>query len=118
MEFRTKLTLALPLALALGGCRASDDVAPAPQPEPAEPAAEKMTLPEPSGPHRIGVVDFELIDSAREETFAPGEPRRIPVRAWFPARSVSGEPRQWATDEEIEHTIRDFSRLILSLIHI
>ena len=112
MEFRTKLTLALPLALALVGCRPSDDVAPAPQPEPAEPAAEKMTLPEPSGPHRIGVVDFELIDSAREETFAPGEPRRIPVRAWFPARSVSGEPRQWATDEEIEHTIRDFSRLI------
>ena len=101
----------LTLLLALAGCdRQSDDTVLTP--EPAEPAAAKLELPKPSGPHAIGVVDFELIDNTREESFAQGEPRRIPVRAWFPAQSVSGEPRLWATDREIEHTIRDFSRLL------
>ena len=111
MKRTTNIPLAMLLILGLAGCdRPSDDTTPAP--EPAGSPAAKMELPEPSGPHAIGVVDFELIDGAREETFAEGEPRRIPVRAWFPAQSVSGEPRLWATDREIEHTIRDFSRLL------
>ena len=82
-----------------------------------EPPAEvadptKLMLPVPSGPHAIGVVDFELTDSVREETFAPGTPRRIPVRAWYPASSVSGEPRLFATAEEVEHVIRGFSKVL------
>ncbi|MDE0063240.1 MAG: hypothetical protein OXU72_10690, partial [Gammaproteobacteria bacterium] len=72
----------------------------------------KLMLPVPSGPHALGVVDFELTDNAREETFAPGTPRRIPVRAWYPASSVSGEPRLFATAEEVEHVIRGFNNVI------
>ena len=79
----------------------------------AEPADNtKLMLPEPSGPHAIGVVDFELTDNGREETFAPGTPRRIPVRAWFPASSVSGAPKLYANDLEMEHVIRASSRVI------
>lgn len=105
------------LAIVLLGLLTAGCSEPAPEPQaapepPPAPSGPKLELPEPAGPHQIGVVDFELIDSSREESFAPGEPRRIPVRAWFPAQSVSGEPRLWATDEEIEHTIRDFSRLL------
>ncbi len=75
-------------------------------------AADRMVFPDPSGPHSIGVVDFELVDNNREESFNPGQPRRIPVRAWFPASSVSGEPRLYATEQEIEHVIKGFSRIM------
>jgi len=73
----------------------------------------KLQLPEPTGPHKIGVVDFELVDSSRDETFDPGSPRRIPVRAWFPAESVGGEPRPFATDLELEHQIQAFSDRVM-----
>lgn len=66
----------------------------------------KIELPEPSGPHAIGVIDFELVDKSRDETYAPGTPRRIPVRAWYPAESGSGEPRLYANATEMEHQIR------------
>jgi predicted dienelactone hydrolase len=93
--------LALALALAAAGCAPS---------APAD--TGKLQLPDPGGPHKIGVVDFELVDASREETFAPGTPRRIPVRAWYPAQSVSGEPRWYTTPLELEHQIRGFSRLM------
>lgn len=66
----------------------------------------KIELPTPAGPHQIGVVDFELVDNGREESFKPGTPRRIPVRAWFPASSVSGAPKLYANDLEMEHIFR------------
>lgn len=67
-----------------------------------------LRLPAPTGPHAVGVVDFELIDHAREETFAPGTPRRIPVRAWYPASSVAGNPRPYAKPLELEQVIGRF----------
>lgn len=65
-------------------------------------------LPTPTGRHAVGVVDFELIDHAREETFAPGTPRRIPVRAWYPASTVNGAPRPYAKPLEMEQVIGRF----------
>jgi pimeloyl-ACP methyl ester carboxylesterase/predicted dienelactone hydrolase len=71
-----------------------------------EAPAEKIQLPDPSGPHAIGVIDFELVDESRDETFAPGTARRIPVRAWYPAEAVSGEPRPYASALEMEHQVK------------
>jgi len=109
MSRKTGLTVSLLfiLAVSLCGCAPS---APAP---PAD--TGKLQLPEPTGPHKIGVVDFELVDDSREETFAPGTPRRIPARAWFPAKSVSGEPRPFATELELVHQIQAFSDRVLPL---
>lgn len=68
----------------------------------------KIELPIPSGPHPVGVLDFELTDTEREELFAPGESRRIPARAWYPASHISGEPRPYATEKEFEHQVSRF----------
>lgn len=67
-----------------------------------------IRLPKPTGPHPVGVVDFELVDHAREESFAPGQPRRIPARAWYPAAAVAGAPRPYAKPLEMEHVIGRF----------
>jgi predicted dienelactone hydrolase len=69
---------------------------------------DKIKLPAPSGPHPIGVMDFELIDTAREESYVPGTPRRIPVRAWYPAAKASGTLRPYAKPLEMEHQIKAF----------
>ena len=63
----------------------------------------RIQLPQPTGPHAIGVIDFAIVDASREESFKPGTHRRIPVRAWYPAASVSGEPRPYANALELEH---------------
>lgn len=72
--------------------------------------SEYMTIdfPEPTGPHVVGVIDFELVDEQRQESHAPGEFRRIPVRAWYPAKAVSGNPRPYAKPKEMEHQILPF----------
>ena len=75
----------------------------------------RIELPTPSGPHPVGVLDFELTDADREEHFAPGEKRRIPARAWYPAAQVSGDPRPYATDKEFEHQVSKFCTDILQL---
>jgi len=66
-----------------------------------------IRLPIPTGQHAVGVVDFELVDHARQETFASG-PRRIPVRAWYPARTVNGTSRPYAKPLEMEQVISRF----------
>ena len=68
----------------------------------------KIQFPVPSGPYPVGVLDFELTDADREELFAPGEARRIPARAWYPAASVSGTPRPYAKTKEFEHQVTPF----------
>ena len=74
-----------------------------------------IRLPGPNGQHAIGVVDFELVDHDRQETFALGMPRRIPVRAWYPAASVNGAPRPYAKPLEMEHVIGRFCTNTLPL---
>src|SRR5690606_17330430 len=92
--FHRVIALFAAATLLLAGCSEPQ----APEPEKALPeTSAKIELPVPSGPHAIGVIDFELVDVSRDETFAPGTPRRIPVRAWYPAESVSGTPRQYVS---------------------
>ncbi len=49
-------------------------------------------LPAPSGPYAVGVRDFELDDPSRPGLLGTpaGQPRRLLVRAWYPARLIAG----------------------------
>ena len=64
-------------------------------------------LPEPQGPYRVGVRNFELTDHSRLGVLfsAADEPRRLAVRVWYPAETTDGLTRRpYATDEELRTT--------------
>ncbi|WP_258196382.1 hypothetical protein [Pseudomonas aeruginosa] len=66
-------------------------------------------LPAPSGPYAVGVRDFELDDPSRPGLLgAPaGQPRRLLVRAWYPARPIAGAaPRHYFDPDEARSTAR------------
>lgn len=64
-------------------------------------------LPKPSGQYAVGVRTFELDDARRKGVFAakPDEPRRLLVRVWYPAQSVSGDPVPYFTAAEMKSTV-------------
>lgn len=67
-----------------------------------------VDMPEPSGEHPVGTRAFELADESRTGLLGVNadEPRRLLVRAWYPATDVSGiEPRVYLTDMETDHTV-------------
>lgn len=70
-------------------------------------------LPKPSGEHLVGVRTFEIRDQSRKGVFAakPDEPRRLLVRVWYPAQSVSGEPAPYFTKIEAGSTARAIGTL-------
>jgi predicted dienelactone hydrolase len=48
----------------------------------------RLTLPAPTGPHRVGTVALHLIDRSRPDPFAgPGHYRELMVSVWYPAAS-------------------------------
>ncbi|MFC5287419.1 alpha/beta hydrolase family protein [Actinokineospora guangxiensis] len=50
-------------------------------------------LPEPSGPHRVGVVDLHLVDHSRLDPWDPARgDREVPVSVYYPAARTSGYP--------------------------
>ncbi len=60
-----------------------------------------MKLPLPGGPFGIGQRWLVVVDSSRQERFAPGGVRRFPVKIWYPAapgvtgtRARYGDPRE------------------------
>lgn len=60
-------------------------------------------LPEPDGPYPVGTRSFELEDSSRKGVmYSPREePRRLPVRVWYPATGTESlEPRPYFTRQE------------------
>ncbi len=66
-----------------------------------------VDLPEPSGPHPVGVIDFMLVDESRPGLLAaePDEPRKLLVRVWYPAAAVEGlSVRPYFTDGEAKTT--------------
>ncbi|MDG3820707.1 hypothetical protein L5B88_27285 [Pseudomonas aeruginosa] len=72
-------------------------------------------LPAPSGPYAVGVRDFELDDPSRPGLLgAPaGQPRRLLVRAWYPARPIVGAaPRHYFDPDEARSTARGFGEIL------
>ena len=109
----TSICLALTVLSLLGCGNAGDSASAGVDAELSETSSEsRIVLEKPSGPHLVGMMDFVLVDESRDEKFAPGSPRRVPIRAWYPAESVTGSPRPYATDPELELQVKTTMRLL------
>ncbi|MGW6407126.1 alpha/beta hydrolase family protein [Streptomyces vinaceus] len=59
----------------------------------AVPAAARITLPAPTGPHPVGTVQLHLVDRSRPDAIAgPGHFRELMATVWYPARDVRRYP--------------------------
>ncbi|MFF4298528.1 alpha/beta hydrolase family protein [Streptomyces vinaceus] len=59
----------------------------------ADPAAARLTLPAPTGPHPVGTVQLHLVDRSRPDAIAgPGCFRELMATVWYPARDVRRYP--------------------------
>ncbi|GFE18748.1 lipase [Streptomyces glebosus] len=56
------------------------------------PAPGQLTLPAPTGRHRVGTVDLHLRDSSRMDPWVPGQQRELMVSLWYPATHTSQYP--------------------------
>lgn len=56
------------------------------------PAPGQLTLPAPTGRHRVGTVDLHLRDSKRMDPWVPGQQRELMVSLWYPATHTSRYP--------------------------
>ena len=54
----------------------------------AQRSAANFEPPEPSGPFPVGTTSWVVTDTARQDPFAPGQPRQVRVVAWYPAIHV------------------------------
>ncbi|MEN3615625.1 acetylhydrolase [Plantactinospora sp. ZYX-F-223] len=53
---------------------------------PAAPGPARLTLPPPTGPHRVGTVSLHLVDKSRPDPVAgPGRYRELMASVWYPA---------------------------------
>jgi hypothetical protein len=58
-------------------------------------AANRPSLPPPTGPFGVGRVSYEFTDKSRQETLAsrPDSPRRMMVNVWYPTdKPLHGKP--------------------------
>ncbi|MGW7343847.1 alpha/beta hydrolase [Streptomyces sp. NPDC054854] len=63
-------------------------------PATAAQAAAALPLPAPTAPRPIGTRTLHLVDTAREDPFAPDRrPRELMVQLWYPALGRAGRPR-------------------------
>jgi predicted dienelactone hydrolase len=52
---------------------------------PAAPGPARLTLPPPTGPHRVGTVSLHLVDGSRPDPVAgPGHHRELMASVWYP----------------------------------
>ncbi|MFG1869742.1 alpha/beta hydrolase family protein [Micromonospora arborensis] len=65
----------------------------------ADPGPVRLTLPQPTGPYRVGTVSLHLIDRSRRDPLAgPRRYRELMVSVWYPARDVRDHPlAPWMT---------------------
>ena len=70
---------------------------------PTSVAAQDRPLPEPTGPHPVGIISSVLVDRQRAETFTPdpSDRREVPVRIWYPARSRVGRVSAYMPDSAL-----------------
>jgi len=76
---------AAPLGIASRGAAAAPTPSTAPG-RAAGPAPARLTLPRPTGPHRIGRVSLRLVDRSQPDPVAgPGRHREMMADVWYPA---------------------------------
>lgn len=57
-------------------------------------AGPVLSLPDPTGPHRVGTVALHLVDGTRRDPWVPDHPlRELMVQLWYPAAHTAGLPR-------------------------
>ncbi|MEU8330579.1 acetylhydrolase [Micromonospora sp. NPDC048839] len=83
--------ISVPMGIASGAGRATAAT--------ANPGPDRLTLPAPTGPYRVGTVSLHLVDRSRLDPLAgPGRYRELMVSVWYPARDVRRYPRApWMT---------------------
>jgi hypothetical protein len=77
---------ALPLGLVIGTAR----------PAAARQSAQgtRLTLPAPTGRHRLGTASLYLVDPSRPDPWVPSQRvRQLMIQLWYPAEAVDGYPR-------------------------
>src|SRR4029079_12028224 len=64
-----------------------------------------LSLPDPTGPHRIATVSLHLIDHHRTDPFVPGHPtREIMIQLWYPAIHTASYPTApWLSPGAVPH---------------
>ncbi|MEU4423300.1 acetylhydrolase [Actinoplanes sp. NPDC024001] len=68
---------------------------------PGRAAPARLTLPRPTGPHRVGTVSLHLVDRSRPDPVAgPGRPLELMAGVWYPAaRDIRRHPvAPWMPD--------------------
>ncbi|WP_158895808.1 alpha/beta hydrolase family protein [Amycolatopsis anabasis] len=60
-------------------------------------AAERLTLPPPTGSHFVGSSDLHLVDESRQDPWVPTGPRELMVSMFYPALSPIGPKRPYLT---------------------
>jgi predicted dienelactone hydrolase len=83
--------VALGLVVALG---AAATASAQPSPGTTAPPSPQLTLPAPTGHHRIGTTTLHLVDATRPDPWVPSDRTRdLMVQLWYPAATVKGYPR-------------------------
>src|SRR5262245_2833583 len=79
----------------------------------AEPDATlRLSLPAPTGPHRVGTTSLHLIDDSRTDPLAPTpRARELMVRLWYPA-AHSRQPAAAYLTPGVALVVTDFLRAI------
>ena len=81
--------LTLPAGLMIAGAESARAVQ---QTRPA--LAARLTLPTPTGRHRLGTASLYLVDKSRPDPWVPTIPfRALVIQIWYPADAVGGYPR-------------------------
>ncbi|MEU9831537.1 alpha/beta hydrolase [Streptosporangium sp. NPDC048047] len=62
-----------------------------------------LRLPEPTGPHPVGITSLHLRDASRADPWVPGvKARELMVSLWYPAKSRGGKRAPYMTAKESE----------------
>jgi len=86
-------SVALPLGLMAGEAAPASAQASTPESAPQSTTSTQLTLPAPTGPHRLGTTSLYLIDPARRDPWVPAIPyRALVIQLWYPASTVAGHP--------------------------
>ena len=70
---------------------------------PASATTARPRLPEPGGPHPVGMVELHLVDPARADPWQAGQPRELMISVYYPARPAAGRPAPYMLDAAAAH---------------
>jgi dienelactone hydrolase len=76
-------------------------------------ATARLSLPAPTGPHRVGTTSLHLVDDSRTDPLAPApRARELMVRLWYPAAAQSRQPAAAYQTPGVNSVFTDFLRAV------